>query len=368
MMSTEDVLSLKEPEEQNLTKAAEELVMWKNKVDNADTEKSRLLLDKLSAEDTKKQAQKETLELLEEQKKKEAMFNKRSKEQKDSILLLETNNQALMEQLKKYEDMLKIKKAEYSSLLQKSKVIADIPETKVRFTGVETGEDRDYDNIVGVFTITQRPSFQLTGGQALITFEEEEVAEKILKLPKCSVAFEKHRMDLKPHCVQLDPSVKFEVHMNVSKKKIRFSNLQPYLPVECMSHHLEMSFSKPSQGGGEVEEVAYNMDTNDGQISFLNTGVAESLALKRKHIVDVSHEVHVHPYFKYQLKKFQTNCGVPKRTVLIGGIQDVLDEEDLQDHLEIHFQKPCNNGGEVESIKYISRPNTADAHFSEDTA
>lgn len=63
----------------------------------------------------------------------------------------------------------------------------------------------------------------------------------------------------------------------------------------------------------------------------------------------------------------QTYCGTPKRTILLRGIQDVLDEEDLQDHLEIHFQKPSNYGGEVESIKYVSGSSKElKAFFSED--
>lgn len=42
------------------------------------------------------------------------------------------------------------------------------------------------------------------------------------------------------------------------------------------------------------------------------------------------------------------------------------DEEDLQDYLEIHFQKPSNSGGEIENIKYISRGKQLQAFFSEE--
>lgn len=63
---------------------------------------------------------------------------------------------------------------------------------------------------------------------------------------------------------------------------------------------------------------------------------------------------------------FQTFCGSPKRTILLDDIDDVEDEEDLQDHLEIHFQKPSNYGGEIESIKYISTGKTLHAFFCED--
>lgn len=62
----------------------------------------------------------------------------------------------------------------------------------------------------------------------------------------------------------------------------------------------------------------------------------------------------------------QTYSGAPNRTVLLGGIQELMDEEDLQDHLEIHFQKPSNYGGEVENIKYVPDGKELTAFFCED--
>lgn len=52
--------------------------------------------------------------------------------------------------------------------------------------------------------------------------------------------------------------------------------------------------------------------------------------------------------------------------MLLGGIQGLMDEEDLQDHLEIHFQKPSNYGGEVENIQYVPDGKELTAFFSED--
>lgn len=66
---------------------------------------------------------------------------------------------------------------------------------------------------------------------------------------------------------------------------------------------------------------------------------------------------------------FQTFCGYPKRTILLDDIEDREDEEDLQDHLEIHFQKPSNYGGEIEHVRYTSRGKALQAFFlCEDTA
>lgn len=39
-----------------------------------------------------------------------------------------------------------------------------------------------------------------------------------------------------------------------------------------MRDRLELGFSKPSCGGGEVENLEYDMKTGEGRITFLNTG------------------------------------------------------------------------------------------------
>lgn len=63
----------------------------------------------------------------------------------------------------------------------------------------------------------------------------------------------------------------------------------------------------------------------------------------------------------------QLYCGVSKKTILLKGIQEIEDdEESIQDMIEIHFQKPSNNGGEIEKIKYVSKGVTC-VCFEEDT-
>lgn len=42
------------------------------------------------------------------------------------------------------------------------------------------------------------------------------------------------------------------------------------MPEERMRDRLEMSFSRPSRGGGEVEGVQYDKNTGTGQITFLH--------------------------------------------------------------------------------------------------
>lgn len=63
-----------------------------------------------------------------------------------------------------------------------------------------------------------------------------------------------------------------QVHVRVSKRTIEFSNAAACLPEEQMSDRLELGFSKPSHGGGEVESMEYDVKTGAGRVTFLNTG------------------------------------------------------------------------------------------------
>uniref|UniRef100_A0A667Y0J3 NID domain-containing protein n=1 Tax=Myripristis murdjan TaxID=586833 RepID=A0A667Y0J3_9TELE len=340
-------------------------------VEKADDVKARVLLEKLAEDESKMKAQKDMTAICKKQEQCQQDFRKTMEAIKHEIVGLETGNQVLMEKLKRYQDELESKGAESAHLKKKFKIDAQILDTEVNFTGPEKDENEDSGlQIKGVFTISQRPVVLLQGGQALITFEEEKVASQILRMAKCSVTCEKNTLDVKPKRLTLDPSAKFEVHLSVSKKDLKFFHLPPSMPEERMRDRVEISFSRPSRGGGEVEKVDYDKKTGTGQITFLHTGVAENLAVRGKYLVDLDSEVNVKvgPVYSYQLQKFQTFCGAPKRTILLDDIEDMGDEEDLQDHLEIHFQKPSNYGGEIESIKYISTGRRLQAFFCEDTA
>ncbi|XP_077071968.1 N-myc-interactor [Siphateles boraxobius] len=350
--------------------AEAELQKYKDLIESADNERSRLLLEKAEADNEKRKAEAELKAFMDAEEKQTEQYDRDLQEVQEEMKSLDRVKQDLKRELDDVRKKLQLKRDESDSLQRKFKIQAKIPVKPVKFTrGLETEEgDEREDVVASVFTVTQRPSFRLKGGQALITFEEEKVAEQILRLAKCSVTFDKSKMDVKPYSLTLDPSVKFEVHIKVSKKTIKFCNAPPTLPEERMRDRLELSFSRPSRGGGEVEKLEYNNSNGTGRVTFVNTGVAENLALRGKFCVDTGSDVVVDvlPLYDYQLKKFQTYSGAPNRTVLLGGIQGLMDEEDLQDHLEIHFQKPSNYGGEVENIKYVPDGKELTAFFCED--
>ncbi|KAF1382223.1 hypothetical protein PFLUV_G00141450 [Perca fluviatilis] len=348
-----------EEDASGLEEARKELETWKAKAERADDVKARLILEKLEEDDAKAQAQQEMLAYVKKQEECQKDFSQSMDAVQDEIRQLARRKKDLQDKLKRCQDQLEARRAESTKLKQKFKIYAQIPDTEVKFSArvEEEEEDGDSQPIRAVFAISQRAGVLLHGGQALITFEEERVASQVLKIAKCSVSCEDMTVEVKPKRITMDPAVKFEVHLDVSRKELKLSNVPPSMPEERVADRLELSFSRPSRGGGEVERVEYDQNTGTGRITFLCPGVANSLALTGSYRVDLDPEVTVQigPSYSYQLRKFQTFCGAPKRTILLDDIEDKEDEEDLQDHLEIHFQKPSNYGGEIESIKYISR-------------
>ncbi|XP_034417274.1 N-myc-interactor [Cyclopterus lumpus] len=361
-----------EEEAGELEEAKKELETWKTKTEKADDVKARLMLDKLEEDEAKEEARLVLLACVKKQEECQKEFTQSMNTVKDELLLLDERRHDLLNKLKQCQAALEAKRAESTKLKQKFKIYAQIPETEVEFRAQSKEEREDNSQpIRGVFGISQRPTVLLQGGQALITFEEEKVASKILMIAKCSVSCENINLDVKPKRITMDPAVKFEIHLDVSRKELKVSNIPTSMPEERIKERLEMSFSRPSRGGGEVNGVEYDRNTGTGRITFLHPGVAESLSLKGRYHVDLDSEVNVQvgSIYKHQLCKFQTFCGSPKRTILLDDIKDMgEEEEDLQDYLEIHFQKPSNYGGEIESIQYTSRGKALQAFFCEDSS
>ncbi|NXT51396.1 NMI protein, partial [Pluvianellus socialis] len=208
--------------------------------------------------------------------------------------------------------------------------------------------------------ITKIP-FRLNPNQALLTFEDEEVAQRLIKMGKHTVNLDNQIADVSVKPFTLEMGIKFELHITISGKKIKVSEV-PELPIpeEWMRDKLELNFYKSDQGrGGEVESVKYDKQSRTAVITFLRPGATNGFVRCSKYPLFVNgrcYRLSVFPDTDVHLEKFQLYCGISKKTILLKGIQDMEDdEESVQDMIEIHFQKPSNSGGEIETIKYVSK-------------
>ncbi|NWX23414.1 NMI protein, partial [Aegotheles bennettii] len=205
--------------------------------------------------------------------------------------------------------------------------------------------------------------FRLNQNQALLTFEDEEVAQRLIKMGKHMVNLDNKKAGVRVNPVTLEMGVKFELHVTISGKKINVSEVPAvHIPDDWMRDKLELNFYKSEQGGGEVENVIYDRRSGTAVITFRRPGAANGFVRRTKYPFYLNgnfHRLSVFPHVKVHLEKFQLYCGISKKTILLKGIEETEDdEESMQDMIEIHFQKPSNGGGEIEKIIYASKGGT----------
>ncbi|XP_028311093.1 interferon-induced 35 kDa protein [Gouania willdenowi] len=297
---------------------------------------------------------KERLDRMKERMKEDELSYEQQLDQETVKLeALKEEELSLMKEIQHVEAALMVEDEHSLSLAEQNAVFSAVPERKLSFTG-STGNPKDSQP----FEMKSHVCYPMDGGTALVRFEEEVVAKKIL--------------DLKQHQVELSADVSIvveaqpvhlvlpslvEIDTKVCPRRILISDL-PNMDVDMdvLLSKLEIHFSKSRNGGGEVEECELLPDSGTVVITFVSEDVAKGLTEKEHHHVMLTnkkkHRVRVTTFLKGQITHFKTKTTPCPRTVLLTGIPTIMEHETLQDLLEIHFQKTRNGGGEIESFLY----------------
>ncbi|XP_065417728.1 N-myc-interactor isoform X2 [Chrysemys picta bellii] len=249
----------------------EELEKWKERLEKAEKQKDELLLLKLSADGKRDQTQDELRKLmdLEEEQCKESMIKKENQER--NLTVVKQQNIELRREIQKLKDDLAAKS---SKLSQDFRIKREIPKKKMKFIRMENAESDDtFLNTCCLFHIAAKIPFRLQQRQALLTFEEEDVAQKLIRRDKHTVSLDNEKIELKAMPVTLETGVKFELHVTISGEKINVSEV-PHLPIpdEWIRDKIELNFYKSKQGGGEVKDVRYDRRSRTAIITFLKPG------------------------------------------------------------------------------------------------
>lgn len=276
-------------------------------------------------------------------------------------LMKDGQDKGLIDKIVKENDQLKeeIQKleAELQEADRSSQIKEDIPDFKLKFTSVENPEDTGrFLNVSCAFQVNSQISYELQKGQALITFEKEEVAQNVIRIGKHQVTIDDVTVEVMANPVPLNSGVRFQFYVEVSKMKINITGIPDVLPENLMRDKLELTFYKSQNGGGEVKHVEYDKESGSAVITFVESGVADRILKKKNHFLYLNqdcHQVTVSPFIETSLKKFQVFSGISKRTVLLTGLEVIPsnDEELVEDSVGIHFQRQKNGGGEVEVVK-----------------
>ncbi|KAG9474198.1 hypothetical protein GDO78_004481 [Eleutherodactylus coqui] len=158
--------------------------------------------------------------------------------------------------------------------------------------------------------------------------------------------------------------------MSRSPRKILVSCLPANISEETLLDKLELYFGKTKNGGGEVENREFLADSRSAILTFAKEGVAPQLIEKKTFYVPFggkeSHRVCVSPSLDGDISRYEVKKLLCNRTVLLTGIPDIKDEENLKDLLTIHFQKATNGGGEVQELFYCPLGKNTIALFEDD--
>lgn len=289
--------------------------------------------------------------------------------QLDEDSVNEEQNEGLLDEIRKENIQLQEEIQKLEAKLQEPtkefQIKVDIPETQVTFTSLENPEDDSQFLLISYsFQVSSQVSYELQKGQALITFEKEEVAQNVIRAGKHQMWIKDVNAVVTAKPVPLNAGVRFQVHIEVSQVKINVTEIPDGLPEDQMKDKLALSFSKSRNGGGEVESVDYDKQSRSAVITFVDTGVTDKILKKKDYPLYINqscHRVVVSPYIEKRLQKYQVFSGISTRTVLLTGLEHIqMDEETVEDFVSIHFQLEKNGGGEVEVVKCsLGQPHTA---------
>ncbi|XP_070837363.1 interferon-induced 35 kDa protein [Chaetodon trifascialis] len=276
-------------------------------------------------------------------------YKQKIEHEKAQLDLILQDEAKLMEEIEAVKAALMEEEAQNKHLKQQTDVFGAVPERDVFFNGL-TGKPSD----TPTFEMEPQIYYPMDGGTALVTFEEDVVAKKILDTKQ-------HRVELGGECsitvearpVQLMVPSLVEIDSEVCPHRILISNL-PRMDEETLLNKLEIHFSKSRNGGGEVDSCEMMADSWTVVLAFVEKGVAKGLTDTEYHEVKLQqmHRVRVTPFLNGNITNLKTKMSLCPRTVLLTGIPDIMERETLQDLLEIHFQKSINGGGEIEAFLY----------------
>ncbi|XP_054029558.1 N-myc-interactor [Dryobates pubescens] len=333
----------------------EELKKWKERVQRAEKAKADLILSKkLADEEYAKELAR--VKDLEEKKQKDIVMSRETHEQQ--LRLINQENAGLKREIEQLqEDLVK-----HTSLLpQSTQLKKKVAEVKMKFSHMDDKKDDCVDmNTHCYFTVMTKIAFRLDQNQALITFQDEEVAQMLVNKGKHTVILDNKPVEVTAQPVPLDKAIRVELHVTISGKEINVSDIPDLsIPDDWMRDKLELNFYKAGKGAaGEVKDVAYDRQSRTAAITFCKPGAAQSFVRCTEYPLFVNGRffwLSVSPSTTMHSDKCQVYRGVSKKTLLLQGIPgiDEEDEESIQDMVEIHFQRPSNGGGEIEAIKYV---------------
>ncbi|XP_025842793.2 interferon-induced 35 kDa protein [Vulpes vulpes] len=247
-------------------------------------------------------------------------------------------------------------------LQQQRRELRDIPPDQVPFSVpavplVFRGHTQQGKEVPTCLLSKLRICYPLPGGSALVTFDDPKVAERVLQQKEHKIDIDECRLRVQVEALELPMVTTIQVSTQISRWSVLVSGFPAGLRLseEELLDKLEIFFGKIRNGGGEVETRELLLQ-GAVVLGFTKDTVAQHLCQVGQFTVPLGRQsfpLRVSPYLSGEIQKAEIMFRPVPQSVLVLNIPDVLDGPELQDILEIHFQKPSRGGGEVESLRVV---------------
>lgn len=224
-----------------------------------------------------------------------------------------------------------------------------MPETPLVFRGdIQQGKETTKSVVSNL-----RICYPLPGGSALVTFDDPNVAKQVLQQTEHTINVEGFRLRVQVQPLELPMLTTIQVSSQMNEQRVLVSGFPAGLKLseEELLDKLEIFFGKSKNGGGDVE--TRELLQGSVMLGFAKDTVAQHLCQTGQFTVPLGKQqfpLRVSPYVSGKIQKAEVRSLPVPHSVLVLNIPDVLDGPELQDVLEIHFQKPTRGGGEVEAV------------------
>ncbi|XP_015426052.1 PREDICTED: interferon-induced 35 kDa protein [Myotis davidii] len=198
--------------------------------------------------------------------------------------------------------------------------------------------------------------YPMPGGSALVIFDDPKVAKQVLRQKEHQIELEECRLRVQVQPVELPVVTTIQVSSQMSSQRVLVSGFPAKLKLseEELLDKLELFFGKTKNGGGDVE--TREMLHGGAMLGFAKDEVAQNLCRIGQFTVPLGGRqfpLKVSPYMSGEIQKAEIRFQPVPQAVQVLNIPDVLDGPELQDVLQVHFQKPTRGGGEVEALTVV---------------
>ncbi|XP_062593153.1 protein mono-ADP-ribosyltransferase PARP14-like, partial [Saccostrea cucullata] len=199
---------------------------------------------------------------------------------------------------------------------------------------------------------------------AIITFEDPNVVKSVLKRQESSaLVMNKQPIEIEEYHLPADSEVKGESD-DLEVRAVKVTNLPP----KTSEDQIELFFENSRKsGGGEVEKVEFDEDSNSAVVWFKDADLVKSVLQKQESsaLLINKQEIEVEEYHPPADSESEAESDLEEEEVTAVKVMN-LPPKATEEQIELFFENPRKSGGgEVEKVEFDKDSNSAVVWFKD---